>query len=843
MQNSMTSAFDASETAELSGAGRSMSAPELNFSSQPGGSQLMAYTQDHVDVMNRVRQYDPIIRRASQTFDVPMEQIRAIIATESRGVPDAGANHGARGLMQVVESSWNDTLKRGWKSGLPQYSFSQWRDPEANIMIGTATFALKRGVVGVPSEHPEAFNIMLACHNAGEGTILWSVQNARNAGERDPYGKWNDARYLKPAIDRAGIWRYYTDRGYASNKSQGIDMKYDEITRFPGKARTYINVQRGGQSQASSSNAPAAQPGPGGLTYPVGRLGEGIEGNKRDQVRWVQQRLIHHGDMQSEKSPGVSSADGIIGDITIQGIERFQFRYVGLPDGRVDPNGTTNRKLAQNKREMPAVPNPGRSGLGGPVGRLEDGVEGNNRFDVRWVQNQLIYHRIMEAQNAQGRSNADGVSGGGTIAAIETFQEANGISVDGRVDPGGSTFKALKKRTINRPIPNSNTVNAGVGGTGRVPSAPQTTNVAVGGTGRITGSTSNSLDGDVGLQDGQMVGSQDDVRRVQAHLIKHGYLPARKPDGRSNRDGILGGGTLSAIQDFQRSIGLSGDQLVSRGGQTWQALAAEVSTPGPYGRGGTSVPASNSSSSTTTNSRPNRPARPSSSSGGNRGISLRGTVGTGNSANHTEDVRKIQQAFLDIGIDVGSADGVAGKITRSAIYQFQAAVGLGPDGVISPGKTTLQKINSMANGAMRISRRDFQNDRNRPVFDTSGFTDAGTLMIDGSGEVVPPQFWDSMKTLIRNMRIIRDHAGHSLNINSGYRSPKHNEKADGKEGSNHQYGMAVDLGAGSMGATALRDLITRLMNQGKITAGGVGFYPGMNFVHYDVRGHYAPWTV
>ncbi|MGH3682162.1 MAG: peptidoglycan-binding domain-containing protein, partial [Natronosporangium sp.] len=49
-----------------------------------------------------------------------------------------------------------------------------------------------------------------------------------------------------------------------------------------------------------------------------------------------------------------------------------------------------------------------------------------------------------------------------------------------------------------------------------------------------------------------------------------------------------------------------------------------------------------------------------------------------------EDVRSLQERLLEMGYDVGRADGIYGARTARALAQFQREVGLAPDGSCGP---------------------------------------------------------------------------------------------------------------------------------------------------------------
>jgi hypothetical protein len=74
------------------------------------------------------------------------------------------------------------------------------------------------------------------------------------------------------------------------------------------------------------------------------------------------------------------------------------------------------------------------------------GIDGKNiKADVVKVQKLLIQAGFLPAKTTDGKTNADGICGNGTKTAITNFQKQKmGIATpDGRVDPGGKTWKAL----------------------------------------------------------------------------------------------------------------------------------------------------------------------------------------------------------------------------------------------------------------------------------------------------------------------------------------------------------------------------------------------------------------
>lgn len=85
-----------------------------------------------------------------------------------------------------------------------------------------------------------------------------------------------------------------------------------------------------------------------------------------------------------------------------------------------------------------------------PIGR---GVSNLNRNDVQLVQRLLNRHRLQTSAAIQ----EDGLVGPKTIAAIEEFQKrvVRMSMPDGRVDPGGATFRALSNTSTSPVAPSS----------------------------------------------------------------------------------------------------------------------------------------------------------------------------------------------------------------------------------------------------------------------------------------------------------------------------------------------------------------------------------------------------
>jgi len=108
------------------------------------------------------------------------------------------------------------------------------------------------------------------------------------------------------------------------------------------------------------------------------------------------------------------------------------------------------------------------------------------------------------------------------------------------------------------------------------------------------------------------------------------------------------------------------------------------------------------------------------------------------------------------------------------------------------------------------------------------------------GAETPPEVLENLRKLAQNLEVIRAHFGNKpIKINSGYRSPAHNKKVNGKSGSLHMTGKAADFVITGFTPKQIAAELEKLIAAKKISQGGIGIYP--NFTHYDIRGKKARW--
>ena len=89
---------------------------------------------------------------------------------------------------------------------------------------------------------------------------------------------------------------------------------------------------------------------------------------------------------------------------------------------------------------------------------------------------------------------------------------------------------------------------------------------------------------------------------------------------------------------------------------------------------------------------------------------------------------------------------------------------------------------------------------------------------------VPPDLIANAIELLQNLQTIRDHFQKPIVIISGYRSPARNEAVGGAKKSQHMEARAADIRIAGLPTEEIYHRIDKLMAQGKIKLGGLGFY-------------------
>lgn len=111
---------------------------------------------------------------------------------------------------------------------------------------------------------------------------------------------------------------------------------------------------------------------------------------------------------------------------------------------------------------------------------------------------------------------------------------------------------------------------------------------------------------------------------------------------------------------------------------------------------------------------------------------------------------------------------------------------------------------------------------------------------DGS-QMTEAQF-NNIQELAKSLQALRDELGKPINITNAYRSRAHNAAIGGTKNSQHTLGKAADIYVEGYKPKELAKVIEGLIEDGKMSEGGIGIYTKNNFVHYDIRGTKARWN-
>lgn len=247
-----------------------------------------------------------------------------------------------------------------------------------------------------------------------------------------------------------------------------------------------------------------------------------------------------------------------------------------------------------------------------------------------------------------------------------------------------------------------------------------------------------------------------------------------------------------------------------------------------------------------------------------------------------EVVELVQRMLNEKGYACGSADGIFGAKTESAVRSYQKAKGLSVDGIV--GDNTYAKLladSLLKNGSRgelvkqlqtRLNEQGYKAGTADGIFgrnteqavkalqSVAGITVDGkvgkntwTALLEGTGvpasahfklsefkckdgTAVPEKYYENCQRLMNKLEEVRTACGNRpITINSGYRTPSYNKKVDGAPKSQHLYAAAADIRVAGMSAAEVYKICDKIIGD----QGGVGKYS--NFTHLDVRKYRARW--
>ncbi len=432
------------------------------------------------------------------------------------------------------------------------------------------------------------------------------------------------------------------------------------------------------------------------------------QGNKGDAVKEIQRRLIELGHM-------TGSADGSFGAATKNAVMAFQ-RSVGLSADGVVGTGTLNKLFSLNS-----------SGSSSDSSVTYETLEyGDSGDAVKSLQNRLIELGYLA-------TSATGNFGSATKSALIEFQKKAGLTADGVA--GQTTQQALyaEDAPSKNAIDSSSTLKLGDKGDAvtelqkRLIELGYLTTSATGTFGEATKAAVTEFQKMAGLSADGVAGQAtinalfatdaplkvdtttlkqgdkgDSVKALQNRLIELGYLTG-------SADGVFGAGTTTAVKEFQKAAGITADGVAGA-----STITAMFSASAPRKPDGTLKRGDRGDAVVDLQNRLRKLGYLTDTADGifgdtteaavkefqkAVGLTADGVVGqttldklnasdapekegailrqgsTGNA------VKGLQQRLIELGYLSGSADGIFGSGTKSALMQFQAAAGLEATGV------------------------------------------------------------------------------------------------------------------------------------------------------------------
>ncbi len=161
-------------------------------------------------------EFDPTFRKYSKRYFGPgwdWRLFKAQAMAESSLQPDAESSVGARGLMQLMPSTYQEI-----QSQRPE--FGSIDDPEWNIAAGILQDRHLWRVWSRDVAEGERSSFMFGSYNAGQGTITRAAETAER--EKLDHARWPSIEIVAPKVPR---WRYQETLTYVRR----IQAYYDRL--------------------------------------------------------------------------------------------------------------------------------------------------------------------------------------------------------------------------------------------------------------------------------------------------------------------------------------------------------------------------------------------------------------------------------------------------------------------------------------------------------------------------------------------------------------------------------------------------------------------------------------
>ena len=185
-------------------------------------------------------QYDDTFKKYSKRYFGPgfdWHHFKAQAMAESNLDPNATSYVGARGLMQLMPSTYNMIQTK-------RPEFGPINDPEWNIAAGIMHDRYLWKLWSKQVSEEERLNYMFSSYNAGEGTLARAMKVAQ--AQKLDHARWSNIESIAPTVPR---WRYRETLGYVRK----IDSYYGSLKSLSAKVPA---------KQPASPDVPVPAPAP-----------------------------------------------------------------------------------------------------------------------------------------------------------------------------------------------------------------------------------------------------------------------------------------------------------------------------------------------------------------------------------------------------------------------------------------------------------------------------------------------------------------------------------------------------------------------------------------------------
>lgn len=212
------------------------------------------------------------------------------------------------------------------------------------------------------------------------------------------------------------------------------------------------------------------------------------------------------------------------------------------------------------------------------------------------------------------------------------------------------------------------------------------------------------------------------------------------------------------------------------------------------------------------------------------GLSADGIAGKDTINKMNSITTQLQNDLNSLGYNCGTADGILGANTVSAIKSFQSKNGLTSNGIAN--SATLKKISDLRGTGSSTKPASkvvtYSKAKNGNQYLSTNFKVSEFACKDGTDKILIDN------QLVYYLQKIRDHFGAAVTISSAYRTASHNTAVGGATGSQHLLGKAADIYISGVTPKAIAAYAK------SIGVKGIGTYSG--FVHIDTRTTPSYWN-